>query len=664
MSEQTDEVLQALGEKVRTAITVVSEIAEVVARHRMDKAREAQAASEAQRAEIAARLRAERDGAMPVMRQPWDTAWWRRAEPQEIAHVWQVTAGWAATDDPYARTTLEHMRRQIQQRYGVSVPDQPVPDKELALLLTPRPQAEQTGPGAGAEPEFQEGVEGQFEYVVRDAANPDAPLLAQGRLAADPGAAPADAAVQGLREYAQGGPDRGATREERLDRLFDVAYGRVSPARDLSNVVIDVYPAGQGGRGLSTPLYSLEGVRMEEVRAERRAERQRVIDGQSEASDEEVLAAIALEERATREDLRYEQARAAAAGREPEEQVTWSIYQSDFVKESDITRQVATGTDVVPPGMSPELFAAERLMHRVGVEGRVPGSYSILVVRAEDGAAQLADIRGEQVEAIRAAQLPVYEAARAAGAGVDVRAVEQAQGELATITAAARERMGDLRLRREMAEARLRGESDEPVMWAERLRQDLDEGWWETANPTEIVGVWEHVGTWPDGATKTAAQAQLGAGVQRTHGVTVPPGASAGDVAAALEKALDVQGRNLPEDRQDERLRQQSQDEEAAATASGERAEGMATVGEPVEDVRAEAEQAAAMRAAAEQDRQATAALADVGDREAADAVAAAAQGFSGTPSSRLAASQGKKRSRRPRPPRQSRDQERGRGGR
>ncbi|MGW3200114.1 hypothetical protein ACWDBD_37220 [Streptomyces sp. NPDC001118] len=665
MSEQpVEEVLAAFGEKIRAAITVATEIAEVVARRKMELAREAQAKSDAARADFAARLRAERDGAMPIMRQPWDAAWWRRAEPQEIAHVWQVTAGWAATDDPYARTTLEHMRRQIQQRYGVSVPDQPVSDRELALLLTPRPETEQTGPGAGDEPEFPERVQGQYEYVVRDAANPDAPWLARGSLAADPGAVPADVAVQGLRQYAQDGPEPGATRDERIDRLFEIAFGRVSPARDLSNVVIDVYPAGQLESGRSTPLYSLEGARMEEVREQRRAERQHVIDGQSEASDEEVLAAIALEERATREDLRYEQARAAAAGREPGQQVTWSISQSDFVKESDISRRVATGTDVVPPGMSPELFAAEQLMHRVGVEGRVPGSYSILVVQGRDGSAQLARVGGEQVEAIRAAQLPAYEAARAAGAGVDVRAAEQAQAELATTTAAARERMGDLRLRREMAEARLRGESDEVVMWAERLRQDLDEGWWETASPAEIAGVWEHVGTWPDGARKTAVQTQLLADVQRTHGVMVPPGASAGDVAVALDRALDAQGRNLPEDRQDERLRQQSQDEEAAATASGERAEGMATVGEPVEDVRAEAEQAAAMRAAEEQDRQAAAALADMGDREAADAVAAAAQGFSGTPSSRLAASQGKKGSRRPRPPRQSRDQERGRGGR
>ncbi|MFI9311133.1 hypothetical protein [Streptomyces triculaminicus] len=663
MSEQpVEEILAAFGERIRAAITVAMEITEVVARRRMELAREAQASSEAARADFAARLRTERDGAMPIMRQPWDAAWWRRAEPQEIAHVWQVTAGWATTDDPYARTTQDHMRRQIQQRYGVSVPNQPVPENDLALLMTPRPEAERGGSGPGNEPELAEGAQGQYEYVVRDAANPDV-VLAQGTLAADPAAAPADVAVQGLRQYAQGGPDHGATRDERIDRLFDTAYGRVSPAGDLSTVDIDVYPAGQGESGRSTPLYSLEGARIEEVRQERRTERQRVIDGQTEASDEEVLAATALEERATREDLRYEQARAAAAGREPGQQVTWSINQRVFEKEQDLTRGVAEGTAVIPPGMSPELFATEQLA-QAAADGQAGRGEDYSIVVRDRGSTTLAQLTGAQVEAVRAAQGPAYEAARAAEAGVDVRAVEQAQAELATTTAAARERMGDLRLRREMAEARLRGESDQTVMWAERLRHDLDTGWWETANPTEITGVWKHVGTWPEGAGKTAAQAQLWAAVQRMHGVVVTPGASASDVAAALEKALDAQGRGLPGDRQDERQRQQSRDEEAAANASGERAEGMAAAGEPMEDVRAEAGHAGDMQAAAVQDRQAAAALADVGDREAADAVAVAAQGFSGTPSSRLAASQGK-RSQRPRPkPRQQRDQERGRGGR
>ncbi|MFI9724545.1 hypothetical protein ACIHFE_33785 [Streptomyces sp. NPDC052396] len=676
MSEQADEVQHALGEKVRTVITVASEIAEMVARGRMDRAREAQAASEARRAQIAARLRAEREGAMPVMRQPWDAAWWRRAEPQEIAHVWQVTAGWEATDDPYARTTLEHMRRQIQQRYGVTVPDEPAPDKDVALLLAPRPQAERDELTAGVEPELPDSAQARYRYVVRDAVNPDAAWLGQGTVAADPGASPADIAVQGLREYAQGGLDRGATREERISRLFGAAYGRVSPARDLSSVVVSVYPAERTDDALGTPLLSLEGARVEEVRAERRAERQRVIDGQTEASDEEVLAAIALEERATRDDLRYQQAQAAAAGQEPGQQVTWDITFYDFVHEAYKSRDVAQGMGVVPAGMSPELFAAEQLLQRVGSKGRVPDDYSI-VVRDRESSSVLARVDSRQVEEVRSAQWPAYEAARAQGAGVDLRAREQAQAKLAETTAAVQERMGALRLRREMAEARLRGESDQTVVWAARLREDLDDGWWETASPAEVSGVCDHVGTWPDGVGKDAAQAQLCAGVQRTYGVVVSPGASAVDVAAAI--AGDARDMNLPADRDRDRLLQRAEDETTAAdvwaawAAAAKKAqkeqaqkevEETAAAREPAGEVEAAAAYAADMEAAAEQDRRAAAVLAAMGDREAADAVAVAAQGFPGNPSARLAASRGKKRSRRPRPKSQSRDQERGRGGR
>jgi hypothetical protein len=140
MSEQpTNEVNQEFGEKLRNAITVAMEIAELTAVRRMERAHEAQAKSDAERAEAAARLQAERDGAMPVMRQPWDATWWRRAEPQEIAHAWQITSGWTGADDPYARTTLDHMSRQIKQRYGIDVPDQPIPPASWLHSWRPPP---------------------------------------------------------------------------------------------------------------------------------------------------------------------------------------------------------------------------------------------------------------------------------------------------------------------------------------------------------------------------------------------------------------------------------------------------------------------------------------------------------------------------------------------
>ncbi|MEV4440930.1 hypothetical protein AB0K09_18310, partial [Streptomyces sp. NPDC049577] len=234
----------------------------------------------------------------------------------------------------------------------------------------------------------------------------------------------------------------------------------------------------------------------------------------------------------------------------------------------------------------------------------------------------------------------------------------------AEAVAQTRERLAELNLRHDVVEANLRGEDGSRIMQAAQLRESLDQGWWETAGTREIAGVWDHVDAWPDSAGKLVAQAHLRTGILRAHGVTAPTGASGLDVAAAIEKARGARETDLPEDEQEKKLRQRSRGEEAAATASTERAEGMAAAGEPASDVRAEAGHAADMQAAASQDREAAAALAGMGDREAADAVAVAAEAFSGTPSSRLAASRAKVRSQRPRPKAQSRDQERGRGGR
>ncbi|MEV4443582.1 hypothetical protein AB0K09_32240, partial [Streptomyces sp. NPDC049577] len=242
MSEQpVEEVLAAFGERIRAAIAVATEVAEVVARRRMELAREAQAKSDAARADFAARLKAERDGAMPIMRQPWDAAWWRRAQPEEVAHVWQVTAGWAATDDPYARTTLDHMRRQIQQRYGVQMPDQPAANSELAALLATPKQATdaqtQLDAAGKDEPPFPTAPSTEYQYVVRDAADPSK-VLVQGTMSAYSGAEPADVAVQGLRDYARGAAVMGQDPAERMNRILAAAYGRSGPARDLSGVTI------------------------------------------------------------------------------------------------------------------------------------------------------------------------------------------------------------------------------------------------------------------------------------------------------------------------------------------------------------------------------------------------------------------------------------------
>ncbi len=223
--------------------------------------------------------------------------------------------------------------------------------------------------------------------------------------------------------------------------------------------------------------------------------------------------------------------------------------------------------------------------------------------------------------------------------------------------------MAELGLRREVAEANLRGEDGTRVAQAAALRESLDEGWWQTANTDEVAGVWDHVDGWPEGAGKQAAQANLRTGILRTHGVTAVSGASGRDIASAIDAARDTRDGDLLGDREVGRRRQRAREEGAAATASGERAGGLAETGAPSDEVRAEAGNAAEMRAAAEQDSAAAEALANMPDQEAADAVRVAAEAFSGTPSARLDASRQERRarSRQPKQRRRPRDPERGR---
>ncbi|MEU1627740.1 hypothetical protein ABZ746_20875 [Streptomyces sp. NPDC020096] len=123
MSEHsTDEVHQAMSAALQSAIKTAMEVAELTAMRRMEHLRQVQARPDAERNSVLSQLSAERDGALPTMRQPWDEAWWQQAHPQEIARTWEVTHGWARAGDPYAQSTLEHMGRQLKERHGIEAP--------------------------------------------------------------------------------------------------------------------------------------------------------------------------------------------------------------------------------------------------------------------------------------------------------------------------------------------------------------------------------------------------------------------------------------------------------------------------------------------------------------------------------------------------------------
>lgn len=287
MSEQPNEVQQAAGESVRTAITVAMQAAELRAALRSQRALEAQAASDQARASAADRLRAERDAAMPILRRPWDQRWWRDLGAEELAQTWQVCAEWAMADDAYAKATLEELRRQVSRRYGVALPPSPTSVQELAMLLA-APVAD-----AGPEPEFAE-LESEpgprFDYTIRSA---DGQELATGEIAA---ATLEDAALEALGRYARSNPDPGENQDAQIDRLLAQGFGEEVPGPDMTGVVVDVV-AADGDQRLSMPADQAD-----QIRTELRQQRQAIISGGEEATDVERLAAIDAEMRAGRID--------------------------------------------------------------------------------------------------------------------------------------------------------------------------------------------------------------------------------------------------------------------------------------------------------------------------------------------------------------------------
>jgi hypothetical protein len=162
VSEPVDEVHQALSNAVRTAVLAAGQVAEIIAARRAETYRRAQHASETEARHTAARLRAERQAATPVMRQTWNDKWWRTATPERIADTYQVAAGWAVDGDPYAQATAHRMREQIQTRYGVTIPPSRIAPRELAQLLTEPETHHQSvgreGADAAAQPAVEEGT--------------------------------------------------------------------------------------------------------------------------------------------------------------------------------------------------------------------------------------------------------------------------------------------------------------------------------------------------------------------------------------------------------------------------------------------------------------------------------------------------------------------------
>lgn len=131
---------QTLGYMVQIAVAFAAVAAVRAAQAREDRYRQQQAA-ELERARLDnERLRAERAAAEPLMRQVWQERFWEelgqdpREAAQRIGRAWQAAAEWA-TSDPYAKATLDHLRKQLDGRLGLKTQSWDVDGPQVARLV-------------------------------------------------------------------------------------------------------------------------------------------------------------------------------------------------------------------------------------------------------------------------------------------------------------------------------------------------------------------------------------------------------------------------------------------------------------------------------------------------------------------------------------------------
>ncbi|WP_329468695.1 hypothetical protein [Streptomyces sp. NBC_01431] len=169
--EVYDAISEAMAESIRLFVTLAALAAEMAIEAREERMRLAREADEERARAALERLQAERAAAEPLLRAAHQERFWRDPDAQRIARSWQAAAEWAAHGDPYAAMTLEHMRDQLKERFGIEVPQWQVEGQDLTRLL------------ALSDPAFQRALEQaqeaatalpglSYAVLIRDVDNP------------------------------------------------------------------------------------------------------------------------------------------------------------------------------------------------------------------------------------------------------------------------------------------------------------------------------------------------------------------------------------------------------------------------------------------------------------------------------------------------------------
>ena len=140
MADEPDGVDDAIRDRMRVALTVAVRGAEALSRATERAARNRQTTAEQQTRGLQQRFDAQRTAAVAALDPVRQDGWWARASPAHVADAWQTAHAWRA-HDPRADAAAQHIREQVQRRYGVDVDQLQAGRSTLAGVLAERAQS-------------------------------------------------------------------------------------------------------------------------------------------------------------------------------------------------------------------------------------------------------------------------------------------------------------------------------------------------------------------------------------------------------------------------------------------------------------------------------------------------------------------------------------------
>jgi colicin import membrane protein len=139
MSE-ADGMDEAVDSAMRTGLMVASRIGEQLARMREEEQRNIAAAEEQRARQLQERFDAQRAAARAQLAPTARDDWWDKVTPEMIERAHETATAWKAFD-PEAAQASEHIRDQVQARYGIDLNNTGADEASVSAALTRAQQA-------------------------------------------------------------------------------------------------------------------------------------------------------------------------------------------------------------------------------------------------------------------------------------------------------------------------------------------------------------------------------------------------------------------------------------------------------------------------------------------------------------------------------------------